>query len=42
MINANIDVASLHPADIANITIEIEKLRQITVSEKQKYDYFCS
>ena len=42
MINANIDVASLHSADIANITIEIEKLRQITVAEKQKFDYFCS
>ena len=40
MINVNIDVASLHSADIANITIEIEKLRQITVTEKQKYDYF--
>lgn len=40
MINANIDVAHLYNNDIINITIEIEKLRQIIVTEKQKYDYF--
>lgn len=42
MINENIDVAHLYNNDIINITIEIEKLRQITVAEKQKFDYFCS
>ena len=26
--------------DVTNITIELENLRQITVAEKQKYDYF--
>lgn len=40
MINADIDVAHLYNNDIINITMEIEKLRQITVSEKQKFDYF--
>ena len=30
MINANIDVASLYFVEIANITIELEKLRQCT------------
>ena len=42
MINANVDVAHLYNNDIINITMEIEKLRQITVAEKQKFDYFCS
>jgi len=40
MINANINVASLYYTDVTNITIELENLRQITVAEKQKYDYF--
>ncbi|MDD7184312.1 MAG: hypothetical protein PUH54_01360 [Oscillospiraceae bacterium] len=42
MINANIDVAHLYNSDIINITMEIERMRQITVAEKQKFDYFCS
>lgn len=40
MINENIDVAHLYNNDIINITMEIEKMRQITVAEKQKFDYF--
>lgn len=42
MINANINVASLYYTDVINITIELENLRQITIAEKQKYDYYCS
>lgn len=40
MINANINVASLCSIDITNITIELENLRQYTVAEKNKFDYF--
>ena len=40
MINANINVASLCSIDITNITIELENLRQYTVAEKNKFDYY--
>lgn len=40
MINADIDVASLYFEEIANITIKLENLRQHTINEKERFDYF--
>ena len=40
MINSNIDVINLYNDDIANLTIELENLRQYTIKAKEKYDHF--
>ena len=40
IINSGIDIASLYPLEIVNITIRLENLRQYTIKAKEKFDYF--